>query len=296
MVHATAQTYTGRRPGKGCLPDMDDRQFTDWVELLERRIGLFISEDRRSFLNTGLRLRMKEIGCSDYRDYYRRLSCQGPQAQEWTVLVDRLTVHETRFFRHRPSLDLLLDEWLPAACAAPDKQCLRVWSVGCATGEETYSLAMLIDDYLMCSDSGRYFGVTGTDISLPALSTARTGVYDKRRLADIDPVFRERYCRPVSDSRFEIDAGLRKRVCFAQLNLREVSRAPFAGIDLIYCQNLLIYFNRDRRVDIANHLAACLGPGGVLVLGPGELMGWQHRGMEKIRYDDTLAYRRVADR
>lgn len=273
---------------------MDDHQFSDWVTLLERRAGLFISEQRRSFLNSGLRLRMQEIGCRDYQEYYRRLSDDGPQAQEWSVLVDRLTVHETRFFRHQPSLALLRDYCLPRCVESAERNCVRVWSVGCATGEETYSLAMLIDDYLESAACGLYFGVTGTDISLPALQRARDGVYAGGRLNDIAPSLRLRYCHPRPDACFEIAPALRKRVCFSWLNLRQVSSMPFADMDLIYCQNLLIYFDRRRRAAIVERLSDCLRPGGMLILGPGELWGWKRDDMEKIGYDNTLAFRRAA--
>ena len=293
MVQATAQTSAGRRPVPGRLPDMDDRQFSDWVDLIERRTGLCIAPERRSFLNTGIRMRMGEIGCDDYREYYRQLAAMPEQASEWSLLVDRLTVHETRFFRHPPSLALLRDTWLERLSMSAERSPLRAWSVGCATGEEAYTLAMLIDAHLESAQDERGFSVTGSDISQPAVARARAGVYDSRSLAAIEPAFARRYCRMLADGRFEIDPGLRERVDFTQLNLRRLSKAPYQGLDLVYCQNLLIYFDREQRADIAGRLAACLRPGGVLVLGPGELVGWQPEGMERIRHDDTLAWWRV---
>ena len=276
------------------LPELDEHQFRQWVLLLERRVGVFVPEDRRSFLATGLKLRMQEIGCHDYQQYYDRLVGDGADAQEWSTLVDRLTVHETRFFRHAPTFRLVTEQLLPQALAErPERRSFQAWSVGCATGEETYSLAMVIDDHLRGLDGKHFFGVTGTDVSRPALETARRGRYPARRRADIEAHFQERYCVPAADDGFEIHPLLRKRVCFSQLNVMQADTACCGKMDLIVCQNLLIYFERKRRTEIVSQLAAHLRPGGVLLLGPGELSGWKHADMEPLRYQETLAYRRV---
>jgi chemotaxis protein methyltransferase CheR/type IV pilus assembly protein PilK len=270
---------------------MDDQQFTEWAHLLESCIGLFIAPERRSFLASGIHSRMRVTGCREVTEYYRRLSSGRSQAKEWSLLIDCLTVHETCFFRHESSMRLVEEVVLPAALE--QEQSFHVWSVGCASGEEAYSLAMLVDACYSRQPGDQYFGVTGTDISLPSLYHAREGVYLNRRLRDIREAFQHEHCQKVTSSRFQIKADLRKRVCFSQLNLRDVKNAPFANLNLIYCQNLLIYYDRERRLQIVNRLAEFLRPGGMLILGPGELLDWQHPDMEKVRYEDTLAYRRA---
>ena len=257
------------RPQAGCSQHIDDRQFARWTQLLEWRAGLFIAPERKSFLASGLRARMRETGCDDLGEYYQLLSQPARQAREWLRLVEEVV--------------------LPASPA--NGTVFNAWSVACSTGEEAYSLAMLIDRY--CAGSGKRFGVTGTDISIQSLRTARAGTYMDRRLKDIPEELRERYCSQVKQHRFEVKSKLRERVCFAQLNLRDVASAPMADMDLVFCQNLLIYYDRKRRLEIVNSLSDRLRPGGVLVLGPGELLNWQHPHMEKVRYQDTLAYRRT---
>ncbi len=282
---------SGVRPPAGRSLHFDDRQFVRWTRLLEGRTGLFIAPERKSFLASGLRARMRETGCEDLGEYYRLLSSPTPQAREWSLLVDQLTVHETCFFRHASSMRLVEEVVLPDAVRRGGT--FQAWSVACSTGEETYSLAMLIDSCIAGRGGKVRFGVTGTDISLSSLRQARAGSYPQRRLKDIPSTFRERYCVPAENDRFGITGYLRKRVCFAQLNLRDVASAPMSAMDLVFCQNLLIYYDRDRRLEIVNSLSECLSPGGVLVLGPGELLNWQHPHMEKVRYQDTLAYRRT---
>jgi len=270
---------------------IDDRQFARWTRLLEGHTGLFIAPERKSFLASGLRARMRETGCEDLGEYYRLLSSPARQAREWSLLVDQLTVHETCFFRHGSSMRLVDEVVLPGAMNRGKN--FQAWSVACSTGEEAYSLAMLTEKFCSSQDGKMQFSVTGTDISLPSLRQARLGRYPQRRLKDIPDVLRERYCTSITQGEFGMADHLRKRVCFAQLNLRDVESAPMDGMDLVFCQNLLIYYDRDRRLDIVNSLSECLSPGGVLVLGPGELLNWQHPHMEKVRYQDTLAYRRT---
>ena len=283
----------GGRPKGGQSPDIDDTQFDDWTDLLEQRFGIFIAPERKSFLASRLRMRMRETGCKDYREYYHRISRGVSQAKEWSLLVDCLTVHETCFFRHASSLKFVEEVVLPDAFRRGDG--FNVWSIGCATGEEAYSLAMLADAYCSEREESSGYGVTGTDISLPALRDARSGVYSNRRLANISAQFQAKYTRTVSEDRFEIAASLRQRVCFAQLNLRDVDKAPFAGMDLIFCQNVLIYFDRESRMKVVDSLVEFLRPGGVIVLGPGELLNWQHPKIRKVRYADTLAYQRIQE-
>lgn len=286
-----AQAYSEARPAAGPSLDLDDQQFANWTRLLERRLGLFIAPERRSFLASGIRARMRETGCDSSQEYYEQLTEGNGQAREWTLLTDRLTVHETCFFRHESSMRLVREEVIPEAYT--QGRSFLAWSVGCSTGEEAYSLAMLIDANVRGGPGECHFGVTGTDISLPSLKHARDGIYLKRRLKDIPEGYQQAYCRPVSESRFQVSDELRRRVCFSQLNLRDLGAAPLRKVNLIYCQNLLIYYDREQREQIVDGLADFLRPSGVMIVGPGELLDWQHPKMERVRYNDTLAYRRT---
>ncbi|MEJ2644353.1 MAG: CheR family methyltransferase [Gammaproteobacteria bacterium] len=279
--------------GLQALPDLDERQFAQWNGLLERRIGMVIPSTRLSFLSTNLRLRMRELGCLNYQAYYEQVT-KSDSAEEWTVLVDRLTVHETRFFRHPNSFRLVSQLVARHGAGRPGgERPFLTWSVGCATGEEPYSLAMVVDDSQRRHGAEVSYSVAGTDISLPALRTARRARYPVGRLPGIESRFQVRHCKPCGEKYFELSEALRARVCFSQSNVLDIERAPFAKLDLIYCQNLLIYFDRQQRERIMKGLVERLAPGGVLVLGPGEIAGWSGTGMQRIRFEDVLAYRRV---
>ncbi len=274
------------------LADMSPAEFHDWQTLLEERSGMVVSERRRSFLQTNLSARMREVGAPDYASYYRQVTSGPRGAVEWSTLMDRLTVQETRFFRHSASFDLLETYLRQRLEQESIKRPLALWSVGCASGEETYSLAMATAEALAGREFDGSFGVTGTDISLSALAKSRTAVYSARKLEQVEPALRERYFLSLSDDRFQVIPGLAARVCFARLNVLELANSPVSSMDVIFCQNLLIYFRRWRRREILNRLADCLAPGGLLVIGVGEVVGWQHPGLLPVANDQVLAFTR----
>ena len=276
------------------VPAIDEEEYLRWKVLLEERTGMILPNERRSFLVTSLGIRMREIGFNDYASYYDYIN-KGMQGKvEWSVLVDRLTVHETRFFRHPSSVELIREYLLPHWTQNPGEfPSLYFWSVGCSTGEEPYTLAVLLDEFRQTEKCDYYYGVTASDISLASLATGRRGIFHARKLRGVDPEIVAQYFHRVDDTHYEVDAELRKRVCFAQMNVLDMARAPVGKVHLIMCQNLLIYFDRERRIEILNNLAGHLHPGGVLVLGSGEILGWRPEGFERIDYNDTLAYRRM---
>lgn len=275
------------------LPGMDDAEFARWADLLERRTGVVVPPARKPFLVTAVRGRMRETGHGRFDDYYRDLHKVPEGAIEWTTLVDRLTVHETHFFRHPPSFDLIASEWLPRLMQSGSEGALHAWSVGCSTGEEAYTLAMVLDRHIgTLSDARVYFGVTATDVSQPALAVGRSGLYPRNKFNEIPADYRERYVDEIDADSFQVREALRKRVGFAQFNLLDVARAPLKRLDLIFCQNVLIYFARDRRRELLTALAGLLKPGGMLVLGAGEVTSFAHPALSRVPHRQALAFLR----
>ncbi len=272
---------------------LDDAEFDRWVRLLEARTGVIVPPERKPFLETGLRRRMRETGHTGFQTYYDELVKGARGAVEWASLVDHLTVHETHFFRHPPSLALIREEWLPRWLdAAGADASLHALSIGCSTGEEAFSLAMVVDAELSRSAPERRFGVTATDVSQAALAVARAGEYPMRRISEIPTAYRAQVEALDDGENFRICDRLRKRVGFACVNLLHASRAPLRKLDIIYCQNVLIYFARERRGEMLDALVELLQPNGLLVLGPGEAPGWSHPQMRRTGGPQTLAYLR----
>jgi len=278
-----------------CFEQMDDVQFDHWTSLLEDRTGMHLPMERRSFLETSLGLRMKEIGMQNFAAYYQHLQAEKIGEKEWLTLVDRLTVHETRFFRHQPSLDFLEKVILPGVFKSePDRKKIQIWSAGCSTGEEAYTLGMIINQYIkdMLNNQHCYLAVTGMDISIPALVTARKAIYDHYKVRHVPEQYLEHFFVAQANGRYQIIDALKKRVCFVPFNIIDMKKTLLESMDIIFCQNVLIYFNRDRRKQIIHQLVQRLKPGGFLVLGAGESLSKPHAELEKIDFPNTLAFLR----
>lgn len=255
---------------------------------------MVLAPERKQFLETALSMRMRELGITNYDAYYEQLVNRPPAdtIMEWSTLVDRLTVQETSFFRHRGSYDLVEKFLRDRFSGANPPKHFNVWSVGCSSGEEPYSLAILMTEVFASLKVKPYWGITATDISLPVLAKARRGVYGARKVDLLDAALKERYFRKISDREYEISAELKTRICFARVNVLELQKVPFRDIDLIFCQNMLIYFRRWRKREIVTRLADRMAPGGLMVLGLGEVVDWQHPHMDKVRFDNSLAFMR----
>lgn len=275
--------------------DMSTEQFVDWCQLVEDRTGIVLNEQRRSFLQVNLNSRMMELGLSDYSAYYQKV-LSGPSAVvEWSTLLDRLTVKETIFFRHAPSYAQVETHLLESLKHRHEGAPLNLLSVGCSTGEEAWSLAITAAEAIRKSKSDSNLALTAIDISSCALRSARSGVYSKQRLCSVDTQLLERYFQPCDtrNDHYRVCQSLMSRVCFGRFNVLDIATAPMKNMDVIYCQNLLIYFRRWQRREILNHLATRLVPGGLLVIGLGEITGWSHPELRLVENKQVLAFTRV---
>ncbi|KZZ46282.1 methyltransferase [Thalassolituus sp. HI0120] len=276
------------RSGLTTVPELDDVQFGRWQNLLEERIGMCLPSQRRSFLQTSLGLRMQEVGCHSYQEYYDRVLNGPTGAIEWSTLVDRLTVQETRFFRD-PDAYAYVDQYIQQKAAEMNvDETLECWSVGCSSGEEAYSLSMIADRYL--TPLNKRYAITGTDISTIVLRKARAGRYQPRALEWVPQEYLARSFKTSGINEIEISDHLRKRCCFSQVNILNLNVCPLNSQHVIYCQNVLIYFRRWRRREILNVLAERLAPGGILVIGLGEMVDFQHPLLEPVRSSQVSAF------
>ena len=255
---------------------------------------MVLDDRQRGYLQVQLAARMRELAIADYEGYYRIVCERVSGRVEWVRLLDRLTIQATRFFRHPPSFALLeayVNEFVQTAAG----QNLALWSLGCATGEEAFSMAISTAEVLSRQEQSMTFSLTATDISSEALRQARQGVFSRQRLEGVPALLRERYFHSREDGSYQVCPRLAERLCFARLNVLELSKAPLQGLNVIFCQNLLIYFRRWLRRDLLNQLVQRLAPGGLLVLGVGEVSNWQHPQLVPAEHPEVLAFIRQAD-
>lgn len=278
---------------ESCPSPLNDSQFLQWQTLLEERTGMYINIYHRSLLESNLIIRMREIECSDYDEYYKRVSSKPNGIVEWSILLDRIMVQETRFYRNAESLSLFssyLNKKLQDNIVGKKTQPLNIWSVGCSSGEEPYTLAILCHEALSKAGSNCSFGITATDISLPVLAKAREGIYNTRKLLDLKSALIDKYFNALDGNKFQIKESLKKNVCFSMANMIEIDKSPLRNLDVIYCQNVLIYFRKECKHTILDSLVKRLAPGGLLVIGQGEALDWHNALVSRVADRQALAY------
>lgn len=272
---------------------LEDGHYQLWADCFERETGIVVDQRREPFVRRQLEQRLLELGFADPDEYFECVLQTAAGEGERRLLLDRLLIKETRFFRHRESHDFVRHIVHGRATGG---ESLNLWSVGCSTGQEAYSLALDAIEGFGAAGRSDDFAVIGTDLSRSALREARAGTYPTHALLDLPREYATRFLEPVGAGRFRFRIEVRSRLAFVVDNLLLRQRGFFPeGADIIFCQNLLIYFRRWRRHDTLNFLAQRLKPGGHLILGPGESHDWCPTGLTRVERPGIAAYRRLAD-
>jgi chemotaxis protein methyltransferase CheR len=243
--------------------------------LVSRRAGLDQARHRPWLLESRVAERRRALRCASARGYLELL--EGPDGEgELERLLEALRVGETRFFRQPAHLRALrrvaLPELAARVLAARRPPSIRAWSAGCASGEEPYSVAMVLMDWAAGRAEAWRVEVLATDLSPEALTLARAGHYNDAALADLPGDLRRRHLAP-HDGGHAISPELRRVVRFERRNLMEQAPGREPGFDLIFCCNVLIYLEREAQRRVLERLVAALHPGGYLFLGSAESTG-----------------------
>jgi type IV pilus assembly protein PilK len=273
------------------LPTLTEDQFLQWGKLLEERTGIQLVFQQKAWLESQMTSRMRDQDFEDYNAYFQLIAQESIEAKlEWSRLIDRIAVKETSFFRHRESIEYVRRYLQQKINNQALHDSFDLWSLGCATGEEAYSLAMVVNDCFELAAINPYYGITAMDISSSALIAGRKGRYNKRRVEQVKPDEAKRYLQICTDGSYEVVNKLRDRVCFTHTNIIHARQLPQVQVDVIFCQNLLVYFRRWLRRDVLNALVERLKPGGLLIVGLGEVVDWEHPEMQRTDDDQVQAY------
>ena len=237
--------------------------------------------------------RMAYLGCPDVDRYLAAFDDSINARAEWLALTDLLTVKATRFFRQPEAFECLARYVESLLDEGPVPSELAFWSAGCSHGQELYSMAMVVESIVSRRKPWLEWHGIGTDISFRAISEAQRAVYPEPSVASIPQEYRDRYLDDKLGGRKIVAESLRARTHFFHSNLLHVDSAPFADFYVIFCQNVLIYFERDRQRWIIDQLIDRLRVGGLLVLGAGEDFTLQNPGVRRLHWPGVSAYRKT---
>jgi chemotaxis protein methyltransferase CheR len=240
--------------------------FRDLQHLIYEQSGIFFADNKKYVLEERLKPRLVQRGCATFEDYFNLLKFDAWRDQELVTLFDLVTTNETYFYRDRQQLLAFADTILPKIIEANKaRRWLRIWSAACSTGDEPYTLALMLLE--MPALANWTIEIIGTDISEAVLEMARRGVYDAYAVRNVPPALLRKYFTE-RDGRYIVSDAVRRLVKFMQLNLNDGTRMKvMRGLDVVFCRNCLIYFDERAKQRIIQYLSDSLRPGGHLVIG-----------------------------
>jgi chemotaxis protein methyltransferase CheR len=245
-------------------------------ELIHRETGIFLSDAKKALLVGRLSGRLRDLGLASFREYYEHVTEKDPQ--ELVRMLDCITTNETRFFREPQQFEFLEEQVIPRLKAEAEAgrrpKRIRVWSAASSTGEEAYSLAMTLLAHFP-KESGWTIEIFGSDLSTRVLDRARSAVWLIERAREIPETYLKRYMLKGTGSQegtMKAGPDLRPLVRFDRINLTAENYPVSGKFDLIFCRNVLIYFNAETKAKVVNSLLKHMEPGGLLFLGHAESM------------------------
>jgi chemotaxis protein methyltransferase CheR len=269
---------------------LSDSEFQSLSELIERECGFYLGAQKRTFLESRLRKRIDELGLKAAHDYYCLLSDDRERERELPTLLDRMMICETSFFRNLAQFELLTDVVLPDLISEKERtgsNLIRLWSAGCATGQEPYSLVICLKKALAGRGSWTV-RVLASDLSFTALERAESGHYRRDQVGGIRPENLEDYFTKEGGS-YRIKESVRREVIFNYHNLKHDN--GLRGLDVIFCRNVLIYFSVEEQRRVIEQLTRCLARGGYLFLGHAESLQGLSSRFTMVHRNKGIAYR-----
>lgn len=275
-------------------PVMSTETFNRFSAYIEEALGIKMGNNKQVMLQARLMKRVRNLGLGSYEEYYAFLFSEEGQQSELPFFVHQVTTNKTDFFREPGHYEQLVQQVLPALMSENDysaQRPLRVWSAACSTGEEPYTLAMVLADF---GENRRLpdFTILATDISPAVLEHAADGVYEEVRVAPVPFPLRKKYLMRARDPKkkvVRIVPELRARVRFHWLNLKASTYDIGERMDIIFCRNVIIYFSRDTQEAVLTQICNHLAPGGYIFMGHSETLSGFNLPLKQVA---TTVYRK----
>jgi chemotaxis protein methyltransferase CheR len=271
--------------------DLKDPAYLKIRDVIYQNSGIYQSEEKLYLLAARCARRVSALKLRTPAEYLQHLSTRD---EELRLLLNEITIGETYMFRSPPQLDALRNVILPQLIAAKSAlgfKRLRFWSAGCSTGEEPYTLAMFMLEESEKKLAGWTFDITATDLNDNSLVTAKAGIYGEYALRNTTEPLRKKYFKPYDDKRLQATDQLKSVIRFDRVNLNDDSKMLFLkGMDVIFCCNVLIYFDLASKRKVMQHFHSNLLPGGYLFLGHAESLYQVDDRLHLVHFPGTIGY------
>lgn len=234
-----------------------------------KKTGIFVANEKKYFIERRIIERMQKLMITDMNEYFVLLT-KGEESVELVEFINSLTVNETYFFREFHQLRCLAEEILPEFIERNEG--VRIWSAGCSTGEEPYSLAIVLQE-MMPKSLLKKCEIIATDIDYNVLKLAKIGRYGERSIKNLPIPYLKNYFSAIGENEYEVGNALKKLITFSRVNLYDLHQMDkIKNVDIIFCRNVLIYFDDRSKKQVVLSFFESLNPGGYIFLGHSESM------------------------
>lgn len=270
------------------------RELQRVAEFIDKEVGIQLPESKHILVEGRLRKRLRLLGYKSYKEYLDYVLVSPEGKHERLHLIDAITTNKTDFFREPEHFDYLVNKALPEIekkRRLDGRKELHVWSAGCSSGEEAYTLSMVLHEAAEVQ-SGMKFNILATDISKSCLDTARSAIYPENRIAPVEMSLRKKYLLRHRDKKAALvlmSPELRAKIKFGSLNLMDKNFEVPQKMDVIFCRNVMIYFNQTVREQLVQRFEQQLVPGGYLFVGHAESLNGFKKKMEQV---SPMVYRK----
>jgi len=277
---------------KNYLMDISVDEFELFRGYIHQKFGIFLTDQKRSLLVGRLQKIIRESGFGSFQNYYNYLVQNNDHAQ-LQELINRISTNHTFFNREKDHFDYFMHTALPEVTSRilkKGKRDLRIWCAGCSTGEEAYMLLMLMDEFFGKDYPNWNAGILATDISQRVLDIAQQGIYSEEKIDSLPSRLRNKYLKKIDGGNYQIIDRLRKEATFRRFNLMN-SVYPFKSLfHIIFCRNVMIYFDEMDRKKVVDHFYQLTEPHGYLFIGHSETLG---RKQQAYTYIQPALYKKA---
>ncbi|MFZ1083275.1 MAG: protein-glutamate O-methyltransferase CheR [Candidatus Kryptoniota bacterium] len=273
---------------------LPDDLFQLFRKLIYEKTGIFFADNKKYLLESRVSRRLSALGMDSFFVYYNALM-NGQGAVELSHLINSVTINETFFFRNEPQFSVLEQSMLPELIMKRKEDGtnkIRIWSAGCSTGEEPYSIAIMIKDKFLTRFPLTKFEVVGTDINTQALDSARRGIYKDYAVRNIPKDYIGKYFRQDGD-KFLLAEEIKKMTELRQVNLFEKSvMRLMRNFDIVFAANVLIYFDFNSKQNVVSSIYDSINKGGYFFVGYSETLYGLTQAFKPVHFDKAIAYRK----
>jgi chemotaxis protein methyltransferase CheR len=272
---------------KGIKLDIKDREFIEFSNYIRSNFGINLTKKKKNLLVSRLNSILLNGSFSSFQDYFNYI-VSDKTGYAVSQLVDRITTNHTYFYRESKHFEFLKETVIPEIVSKSKEKDIRIWSAGCATGEEPYTIAMVLDDYFKSQKLFWDTKVLATDLSLKALKSAKKGIYKYENISNLPITWQKKYFNKIEENKYEISNLLKAEVIYRRLNL--MSNYNFKKqFQVIFCRNVMIYFDNETTHEIVRKFYQILQPGGYLFISHSESLD---RRKTRLKYIKPAIYRK----